>query len=168
MRSFLVSLARYTLIILSMTAWMAAQIGCANQTHEPSLSKYPEETPKKLNMNKDLIQLKFTAEPLQFSMSERAVFKISLAATNRGNEIIDPELHFVELFINDQKSMIWNETIGNGRREAKWDALPPGDTVSMSWSSMGESLFPSSGNYILIPYYAGKDLDPIHVHVLPK
>jgi hypothetical protein len=119
------------------------------------------------NMNTDLIQLKLTADPLQFPLSERNNFKISIAATNTGSEVINPELHRAQLLVNDQVSTAWNLAIGNGRREAKWYALPPGDTVSMSWSSLGQSLFPAPGDYTLVLRLDDKKLDPIQVHVAP-
>ena len=118
-------------------------------------------------MNEELIHLKLIADPFQFSMTECYDFKIGIVATNLGNEVINPELHCVKLFINDKESRVWSLAIGNGKREAKWFALPPGDTVSMNWSSMGASFFPAPGEYTLILRLGNKETSPIVVRLLP-
>lgn len=100
-------------------------------------------------MNKNQIELKLIADPLQFSFAERARFRIGIAATNRGSEVIDPELHLTKLFVNGKESRAWSLAIGNGKRDAKWFALPPGEEVSMCWSTLGDSLFPAPGEYTL-------------------
>src|SRR5262245_49998139 len=117
-------------------------------------------------MKKETIELVLSAEPQQLTMSRRKNFKISLAATNQGDEILDPQLHRARLLVNDKESKVWSLAIGNGKREAKWFALPPGDTVSMTWSSMGESLFTGPGVFTLTLRFEDMQLAPIHVHVL--
>ncbi|MEQ8997201.1 MAG: hypothetical protein RID53_11960 [Coleofasciculus sp. B1-GNL1-01] len=158
--------ARYTLIILSVTMLVICQTEGQNQAADPSLPENGEETMKEQNTKIDTVQLQITAEPLEFSISEIQNFKISLTATNQSDEVTNPELHLVKLFINGEQSMAWNLAISNGLREEKWFALPAGDRVSMSWS-MGQSLFPTPGEYTLVPSYKDKELEPIQVHVLP-
>lgn len=116
-------------------------------------------------MKTEKVDLKLTAEPLQLTMPERKNFKISIMAINRGDETIDPELHRAELFVNGKWSKIWSLAIGNGKREAKWSALPPGETASMTWSHIGESLFPNPGKYELVLRYFDRELEPIQVQV---
>lgn len=112
------------------------------------------------------IVLKLTAEPLQLTMPERKNFKISIDATNQGDETLDPELYRAELFVNGKWSKVWSLAIGNGKREVKWAALPPGEKVSMTWSSIGESLFPNPGTFKLLLRYGDTELAPIQVRVL--
>jgi hypothetical protein len=112
-----------------------------------------------------IIEVRLTAEPQQFNMRERKDFKISIAATNRGDEVKDPELYRARLFINNRDSLVWADTISNGKREAKWFALPPGETVSMTWSSLGESLFPNPGTFKLVLRLCDTELAPIEVKV---
>ena len=164
---FLPSFLRYILIMFGIVTLIACQSGNANQPNQGSPPKHPKDKLEKLKMNENLIQLELTADPLQLSMSKRKDFKISIKATNHSNELIDPQLHEAELFVNSQRSVVWSLAISNGRREAKWSALPPRETVSMTWSSMGASLFPAPGDYTLVLHYGETQLDPIHVHVLP-
>lgn len=164
---FLLSFLRYILVMFSIVTLIVCQSRNANQANQVSSPKYPKDKLETLKMNENLIQLELTADPLQLSMPKRKDFKITIKATNQGNEIIDPQLHEAELFVNNQRSVVWSLAISNGRREAKWSALPPRETVSMTWSSMGVSLFPSPGDYTLILHYGETQLDPIEVHVLP-
>jgi len=113
------------------------------------------------------IKLKLAAKPLKLTLSQLNRFKISLSATNQGSEVIDPELQHARLLVNGHASKAWSLAIGNGRREAKWAALPPGETVSMTWSSLGEGLFHEAGVFMLVLHYRELELDPIEVRVLP-
>lgn len=92
---------------------------------------------------------------------------IGFAATNMGAGVIDPELFGVRLFINDEDSLIWGEAIANGHREANWFALPPGNTVSMSWSTLGDSLFPVPGEYALKLRLDNVESPAVVVRLLP-
>jgi hypothetical protein len=161
------SLLRCALAVLSIAALTACQIGGENQSADPALLEESKETMNEENA-KDSIQLQLVADPLQFSISEVTSFKISISATNQGDKVIDPELHFAQLFVNDKESMAWNLAISNGHREDKWFALPPGETTSMTWSSLGRSLFPTSGDYSLVLRYFGQELEPIQVRVLAE
>ena len=119
-------------------------------------------------METDSINVRITAEPLRLTMSERKSFKISIVATNQGSEVINPELHRAKLSVNGKESIVWTLAIGNGGRELKWRALPAGETVSMTWSSMGESLFPDPGDFALVLHYKDAELPPTKVQVLAE
>jgi len=119
-------------------------------------------------MKKGTIKLLLSAEPQHLTMFERKDFKISLTATNQGSEIVDPQLHKAKLLVNGKEAKVWTLAIGNGKREAKWFALPPGETVSMTWSSMGESLFTRPGVYTLALRFDETRLAPIEVQVLTE
>ncbi len=167
MLSFLKLQSYHILIGLTVLLLMACQGRGGYQAQELSVSSHPNNTLKRSSMNQDAIQVKLTAEPLQFSLSNRKDFRISIAATNQGNATLDPDLHHAQLFVNNQESTDWNLAIGNGRRVDQWYALPPGETVSMTWSSLGEALFPTVGQYTLVLHYGNKQLNPIQVQVLP-
>jgi hypothetical protein len=123
---------------------------------------------KEACMRKGPIRLTLEVEPLKLTMRERENFRISLSATNDGAEVIDPHLHHAKLFVNEEESKAWSLAIGNGKREAKWFALRPGETVSMTWSSMGDSLFTHPGVFTLALRFDEMRLAPIQVQVLAE
>lgn len=100
-------------------------------------------------MKKEKLKLILSATPLEFCFSLRKNFFITLMVTNCDNLIINPELHLTKLMINGKESFSWMEAVGNGLRDSNWFSLPPGETTSMSWSTMGDQLFPAPGEYIL-------------------
>ncbi|MBC7775973.1 MAG: hypothetical protein H7246_11110 [Phycisphaerae bacterium] len=119
-------------------------------------------------MKKKDMLIELNASPLNLSLLERDQFKVTISATNHGASIADPELHLAELYVNDIPSKPWSLAIGNGKREAKWTALPSGETISMTWATLGEALFPEPGEYILILKHKSTTLPPIKVQILTK
>ena len=117
-------------------------------------------------MKEEPVKLLVRADPRQLTLPERKYFKISLTAINQGTEIIDPQLHRVKLLVNGKESKVWSLAVSNGKREAKWLALPPGETVSVTWSSIGESLLPSPGVFTLAFRLDDVQLASILVRVL--
>lgn len=113
------------------------------------------------------IQLKLLASPLEFRMQDRSKFAVGMTAINAGHQTIDPGLHMLRLFVNDEDSLVWADAIGNGHREGTWSALPAGESVSMTWEGMGDSLFPRPGSYILKLHLEKVESAPVAVHVLP-
>jgi hypothetical protein len=113
----------------------------------------------------EAIDVALRVEPVQLTVSERKNFKISIAATNRGDATVDPELHRAKLLVNGKESKAWSLAIGNGKRESKWFALPPGETVSMTWSSLGDSLLTGPGEFSLELLFNEAESAPIRVHV---
>jgi hypothetical protein len=100
-------------------------------------------------MKKEKLKLILSATPLEFRFSLRKNFVIVMIVINSDNRIIDPELHLTQLIINKKESFPWMEAVGNGLRDSNWFSLPPSETTSMSWSTMGEQLFSAPGEYIL-------------------
>ena len=100
-------------------------------------------------MKYEKIILTLLATPLSFSFLLRNNFIIAMMATNLDDITITPELHLTKLLINNKESFSWMETVGNGHRESNWFSLPPGQSTSISWSTMGDQLFQTPGEYIL-------------------
>lgn len=116
-------------------------------------------------MKHDIILI-LSVNPLVFHFSERNDFKLTLIAKNPGKKMFNPELHLTKLIVNGKESIFWIETIGNGHRESKWFSLPNGETTSMTWSTMGEQLFPQPGEYILQLQLRNTKSDSVNVTVL--
>ncbi len=119
-------------------------------------------------MQEDPIQIEIRVEPSRLALSERSHFRITLLATNRGTQPVDPELRLVDLLVDGRRSEEWSLAVGNGRREDRWYSLPAGETVSMTWSSLGESLLAGPGDHTLVPRLHGKLGQPVRVHVTPE
>ena len=100
-------------------------------------------------MKKEKLTLILSATTLELNFSLRNNFIIAMTVTNDGDMIIDPELHLTRLMVNGKESFAWMEAVGNGHRESGWFSLPPGKSVSMSWATLGDQLFPAPGEYIL-------------------
>jgi hypothetical protein len=116
---------------------------------------------------RDLVDVALHVDPSELTVSQRRSFKISIAATNRADATVDPELHHVRLLVNGRQSKAWSLAIGNGKREPRWFALPPGETVSMTWSSLGESLLTGPGEFSLALLANGRKSAPVLVRVRP-
>ncbi len=118
-------------------------------------------------MRTEAVSVMLLAQPLDLSMTTRGDFRVGIEATNRGAAPIDPGLDRARLLINGEDSLAWSDAILNGHREARWYRLPPGETVSMSWGSMGEIFFPRPGVYTLKLELGAIQSAPVVVHVRP-
>lgn len=62
-------------------------------------------------------------------------FLIHLALVNDGDKIIDPELESSQLLVNGKElGADWSFTISIGPRDHRFQALPPGDHLAMTYS----------------------------------
>jgi hypothetical protein len=95
----------------------------------------------------EMLTVEFTIAPAQFSISDIDKVKVQILAENQGKRTVQPRLAETRVFVNGEESMSWTLTIGNGRRSDDWFDLPPGKSVSMSWSTLAASLFTEPGNY---------------------
>ena len=118
-------------------------------------------------MGEQAIRLELRAEPSRFNMATRDRLRLSVTATNESSEVVDPGLHRAELRVNGERSSAFGLAIGNGRRDPKWFALPPRESVSMTWSSLGESLLPGVGEFTLVLAHDGREAEHVTVSVLP-
>ena len=115
---------------------------------------------------KNDVMLILSGDPLNFYFSERNSFKLTITAKNERDSAFNPELHFTKLIVNGEESIFWTETISNGHRESKWFFLPPGETTSMTWSTIGGQLFHEPGEYILQLQLRDIKSDEIKISVL--
>ena len=111
------------------------------------------------------INIQLVAEPLEFSMSQRASFRIGFKAKNVGSQAIDPNLYAASLLVEGKPNLAWNLAIQNGPRDEAWRNLEPGETVSASWP-LGEAMFPDPGEYEIV-LRSGAQESPVHVRVVP-
>lgn len=88
------------------------------------------------------------ALPPRLSMTDRAAFRLRLEVTNTAAAPLDASDGYATFTRDGQASHALDLAFGNGAREARWAALPPGDTVGDE-RGMGEELFPAPGTYAI-------------------
>jgi hypothetical protein len=91
---------------------------------------------------------------------------IYFGLVNDGAKIVDPDVDRSQLLINGKPLKEWGFIIGNGPRDDRWEALPPGDDLAFG-SSMGK-YFKEPGIYKLS--WKGKAFQSPEVvfRVMPK
>lgn len=118
-------------------------------------------------MVQDPITVALSVEPNDLPIRDRESVVVTLTATNHGRRTVDPRLREARLLVNGRESKAWQLAVGNGRRPASWAALPSGESISMSWSSLGPSLFPEPGDYQLTLSLRDQRLSPVEIRVRP-
>ncbi|MCE9579034.1 MAG: hypothetical protein K8W52_38270 [Deltaproteobacteria bacterium] len=88
------------------------------------------------------------AVPPRLTMKDRAAFRLRIEVTNTAAAPVDASDGYATFTLDGQASQALDLAFGNGGREARWRALPPGDTVSDE-RAMGEDLFPAPGAYAI-------------------
>lgn len=117
-------------------------------------------------MKKEKLLLSLSSPVTEFVFSLRSKFVIAMSVTNVHDRIIEPELHLTKLMVNGKESVAWMEAISNGHRSSNWFSLLPGQSVSISWSTMGDQLFPTPGIYILQLRLRALKSDEVKITVL--
>jgi hypothetical protein len=84
--------------------------------------------------------------PPTFALAEQGRVSIWIQATNRGAETLDTE-RSDSFTLDGEDSMELNMAFGNGGREARWRALPTGDTIREQ--RIGLELFTSAGDHVI-------------------
>jgi hypothetical protein len=111
------------------------------------------------------IRLTLDVEPTSLTVATLDRLKVTLTARNVGMAMVDPELHRAQLTVNGTPAKAFSNAVANGRREEKWFALAAGDEVSMTWSTLGESLIFEPGEYTLALSLDESASEPVTVAV---
>jgi hypothetical protein len=67
-------------------------------------------------------------------MMSQDPFMIHFGLVNDGDKAVDPEIESSQLFVNGKELKDWSFIIGNGPRDDRWKALPPGDHLSFGYA----------------------------------
>jgi len=76
-------------------------------------------------------------------------FELDFVVRNAGRAAVDPNLEASMLYVDGSPAKNWMITIGNGPRDTRWHALPPGDTLRFGYA-FGDSLFRARGAHTLV------------------
>lgn len=112
------------------------------------------------------ITVQLTAEPQTLGAAQLDDFKVGVIVRNVGQQIVDPQLRLSELRVNGKPSHDWSMAVGNSGLDARWKALPPGESVSAQWQ-LARELFPGPGTYQLELTVAGVTSATLQVQVTP-
>lgn len=111
------------------------------------------------------IEWQLVAEPTTLSMQQRDAFVLRVVATNRGRAATDTERDALALNVNGEDSEAFALGFGNGARDARWSALPAGQSVSEE--RRGLSLFDEPGDYELMLHRGERVFARARVRVTP-
>jgi hypothetical protein len=112
------------------------------------------------------ITVALLAEPTTLDVAHLDDFIVGVTVHNAGQKVIDPQINYSELKVNGAPSNDWSMALMNSGHEAKWAALPPGESVTGKWA-LARALFPGPGDYKLDLTVAGVSAATVEVHVTP-
>jgi hypothetical protein len=112
------------------------------------------------------IRVELIAEPAALTEQTLPTLTIRGIVTNLGSHTVDTQGYASELLVDDQPSMAWSMAIGNGARDARERALPPGERVELK-RVMGSGLFKEPGDHTLVLRVRGVASNPVKVHLAP-
>lgn len=121
----------------------------------------------------DAIAWELTAEPSAIlPMARRGDFALWIVAHNVSPGVTDTSRDGLSYEVNGVESTMLEMAFGNGGRERRWGALPPGETVreargGRSDPSFGESLFPRPGDYHVVARQRGHVVATLDVRIAP-
>jgi hypothetical protein len=120
----------------------------------------------------DPIEWQLTTPVTTFPMGDRGAFELWIVAHNAGTPPADTRRNGLEYLVNGQPSRMLAMAFGNGGRERRWAALPPGETVREARGgptdpSFGQGLFPAPGDYDFTLQQDGRVVAKLHVRVAP-
>ena len=115
---------------------------------------------------KPSITVALLAEPETLSVAHLDDFMVGVTVHNVGQQVIDPQINYSELKVNGAPSNAWSMALMNSGHEAKWTALPPGESVTGKWA-LARALFPGPGDYKLVLTVAGVSSATVEIHVTP-
>src|SRR5262245_27648963 len=93
-------------------------------------------------------------------------FVVYLALVNDGDMVVNPDLGSSQLIVNGKELKDWPFIVGQGPRDARWEALPAGDYLSFAYA-LGER-FEEPGTYKVSWKGKGFQSPEIVFRVMPK
>lgn len=89
---------------------------------------------------------------------------VRVRVENDGDAAVDLQLPGSTLSVDGRPLQVWNLAIGNGARDARESALPPGDAVEAA-RVLGRSLVHEPGDHEISIEVLGVRSEPVHVRV---
>jgi hypothetical protein len=108
------------------------------------------------------VQVELEVDPVEVTPTTIDLATVKGAVTNRGGDTIDTRVRHSELRVNGELLQTWGLAIGNGSRDEREYALPPGERVEFA-RVLGRELFDGPGDYEVVLNVLGVDSDPARV-----
>ncbi len=116
-------------------------------------------------MTAPALHVELEVDPAEVTQETLDLATVSGAVTNLGAETIDTRVRTSELRVNGESLPTWGLAIGNGPRDEREYALPPGERVEFS-RVMGDSLFHGPGDYEFVLSVLGVDSESARVSLI--
>lgn len=107
-----------------------------------------------------------TVTPGRVTAASLDSLTVWVSVANEDTETIDLQLVSSTLLVDGRRSMFWNVAIGNGARDARESALPPGESVQAA-RVMGDGLVREPGEHEVVIEVCGVRSAPAHVVIEP-
>ena len=110
------------------------------------------------------LQVELEVDPVEVTPTTIDLATVKGAVTNRSGETLDTRVRHSELRVNGERLQMWGLAIGNGSRDEREYALPPGERVEFA-RVLGRQLFAGPGEYEVVLNVLGVDSEPARVTV---
>lgn len=133
-------------------AMLLVLTACNSQPQKPVDTPTPKEAvPESEKHSSPLAPptVQLQVDPATLTMAQLPEMQIGVKVWNRTEKAFDPQLHMFQLEVNGERSMAFSLAASNGKREAKWFDLPPGDSTDFVWPTLALSIFEQPGDYKL-------------------
>jgi hypothetical protein len=112
------------------------------------------------------LQVSLTVTPERVTEDELGGLTVRVSVANEGAEPVDLQLPASRLTVDGRPLQAWNLAIGNGARDARESALPPGDSVEAA-RVLGASLVREPGDHEVAIEVLGVRSAPVRLRVEP-
>ncbi|MEJ7731584.1 MAG: hypothetical protein WKG00_20520 [Polyangiaceae bacterium] len=112
------------------------------------------------------LRVRLGAATHTLSAANRDTFQLDFVVINEGAAVVEPRLGESSLLVDGVVLPIWTVYIGNGARDERFAALPPGDRLDFSYA-MGTALPRAPGKYVLVYVVRGARSAPFELRVTP-
>ena len=113
-------------------------------------------------MTEPALRVELEVDPAEVTPQTADIVTVNGAVTNLGDAPIDTRVRYSQLRVNGEPLPSWGLAIGNGARDEREYALPPGERVEFS-RVMGSGLLRSPGEYDVVLDVLGVQSRPARV-----
>jgi len=110
------------------------------------------------------LSIQLTVTPEHVTEADLDELTVRVRVANDGDRTVDLQLPSSTLTVDGEELQAWNLAIGNGARDARESALPPGDSIEAA-RVLGRWLVDEPGDHEVVIEVLGVRSEPAYVHV---